>query len=169
VVGYVVAVPGEFESAAASPVLELVSVPGRATDPADQAGPADRAGLVQCLPGVVLDTLGRRVVSDGEELDLTRREFELLEHLATHPGRVFTREQLMATVWDLPHTAYTPLRTVDVHVSRLRRKLGRHGRALQSLRGVGYRWSGRPAPAAAPAPAQPPGQAQAPAPTDGSR
>jgi len=95
-------------------------------------------------PGLVVDAHARRVIADGVELALTRREFDLLAHLVTHPGRVFTRGQLLSGVWDLPGLAGRPLRTVDVHVSRVRRKLGRHGHSLHSLRGVGYRWSARP-------------------------
>ena len=104
------------------------------------AAPALTAATVA---GLVVDVRGRRVVADGAEVPLTRREFELLAHLVNHPDRVFTRGQLLAAVWDLPALTDGSRRTVDVHVSRVRRKLGAHGHALQSLRGVGYRWVGR--------------------------
>ena len=106
-----------------------------------------------CGPDLLLDRAGRRVTRDGQDLPLTRREFDLLEHLASRPGRVCTREHLLHEVWQFEHLAYTPPRTVDVHVARLRRKLGpQHAAALHTLRGVGYRWTGqaaRPRPAAA--------------------
>jgi DNA-binding winged helix-turn-helix (wHTH) protein len=97
-------------------------------------------------PGLLLDLDGRRVLAAGCPLDLTRREFDLLAHLATRPGRVLTRAQLLATVWspaDAAEAADTGPRTVDVHVARLRRKLAAHGAPLSTLRGVGYRWSER--------------------------
>jgi hypothetical protein len=99
--------------------------------------PARRIG-----PDLLLDLEGRLVFADGEPLELTRREFDLLAHLATRPGRVLSRSQLLAAVWGLVDTRYAGPRTVDVHVARLRRKLGeRHGAPLSTLRGVGYRWS----------------------------
>ncbi|WP_233153307.1 winged helix-turn-helix domain-containing protein [Kineosporia sp. R_H_3] len=91
-------------------------------------------------PGLTLDRAGRSVTLDAEPLDLTRREFDLFAHLASRPGRVLTREHLLATVWGHADPRWTGPRTVDVHVARLRRKLGGHGRPLQTVRGVGYRW-----------------------------
>jgi len=135
VLGHVIAVP-----ASASATVTAIAVP--AAPPA--GGLASRGpDLVQCCPGLVLDGFGRRVVSDGVELVLTRREFDLLEHLVTHPGHAFSRDELLATVWERASVPRQPRRTVDVHVSRLRRKLGRHAALVQSLRGVGYRWAGR--------------------------
>jgi Transcriptional regulatory protein, C terminal len=106
--------------------------------------PAPAAPLQgQAQSGLVVDAVARRVVRDGSEVSLTRREFDLLAHLVGHPGQVFTRAQLLASVWELPQPGFAPPRTVDVHVARLRRKLGTHASALQSLRGVGYRWCER--------------------------
>jgi DNA-binding response OmpR family regulator len=85
------------------------------------------------------------VSADGEVLDLTRREFDLLAQLSTRPGRVLTRAQLLTAVWEPADARHAGPRTVDVHVARLRRKLGaQHGAPLSTLRGVGYRWSTRP-------------------------
>ncbi|WP_240900836.1 winged helix-turn-helix domain-containing protein, partial [Kineococcus indalonis] len=75
---------------------------------------------------------------------LTYKEFELLKHLAQHPGRVFTRAQLLQEVWGYDYFGGT--RTVDVHVRRLRAKLGtEHEGAIGTVRNVGYRFvsSGR--------------------------
>ena len=71
-------------------------------------------------------------------LDLTYKEFELLKFLATHPGRVFTRAQLLQEVWGYDYFGGT--RTVDVHVRRLRAKLGpEHEHLIGTVRNVGYR------------------------------
>jgi DNA-binding CsgD family transcriptional regulator len=107
---------------------------------------AGTASVLTCAPGLLLDRDGHRVTLDGRDLSLTRREFELLRHLASHPGRVYTREILLRDVWKFDDPSYTPPRTVDVHVARLRRKIGhRHAHALETLRGVGYRWTAEPA------------------------
>jgi DNA-binding response OmpR family regulator len=75
----------------------------------------------------------------GRPLDLTFKEFELLKYLAQHPGRVFTREQLLQEVWGYDYFGGT--RTVDVHVRRLRAKLGPENETLiGTVRNVGYRF-----------------------------
>jgi DNA-binding response OmpR family regulator len=72
-------------------------------------------------------------------LDLTYKEFELLRFLATHPSRVFTREQLLSEVWGYDYFGGT--RTVDVHVRRLRAKLGDMEQVIGTVRNVGYRFN----------------------------
>ena len=75
----------------------------------------------------------------GRVLDLTFKEFELLKYLAQHPGRVFTRAQLLQEVWGYDYFGGT--RTVDVHVRRLRAKLGaEHEGLIGTVRNVGYRF-----------------------------
>jgi DNA-binding response OmpR family regulator len=75
----------------------------------------------------------------GRALDLTFKEFELLKFLAQHPGRVFTRQQLLQEVWGYDYFGGT--RTVDVHVRRLRAKLGpEHETLIGTVRNVGYRF-----------------------------
>ena len=81
----------------------------------------------------------------GRPLDLTFKEFELLKFLAQHPGRVFTRAQLLQEVWGYDYFGGT--RTVDVHVRRLRAKLGvEHESAIGTVRNVGYRFVSQPGP-----------------------
>jgi DNA-binding response OmpR family regulator len=83
----------------------------------------------------------RRVFLDGEEVALTQREFDLLAYLAEHPGRVFSRDQLMEAVWQYPF--FTDTSTVTVHVRRLRVKLGdeiSEPRFIETVWGVGYRF-----------------------------
>ncbi|HVD64851.1 MAG TPA: winged helix-turn-helix domain-containing protein, partial [Lapillicoccus sp.] len=75
----------------------------------------------------------------GQTLDLTYKEFELLKFLAQHPGRVFSRAQLLQEVWGYDYFGGT--RTVDVHVRRLRAKLGsEHEALIGTIRNVGYRF-----------------------------
>jgi DNA-binding response OmpR family regulator len=89
----------------------------------------------------------------GVPLDLTYKEFELLKFLAQHPGRVFTRSHLVQEVWGYDYFGGT--RTVDVHVRRLRAKLGpEHDQMIGTVRNVGYKFV-RPAPDATRAAAQP--------------
>ncbi len=83
----------------------------------------------------------RRVFLDGEELDLTMREFDLLAYLVARPGRVFSRDQLMEAVWQYPF--FTDTSTVTVHIRRLRAKLGDDSaepRFIETVWGVGYRF-----------------------------
>ena len=74
----------------------------------------------------------------GRALDLTFKEFELLKYLAAHPGRVFSRAQLLQEVWGYDY--YGGTRTVDVHVRRLRAKLGDAESMIGTVRNVGYRF-----------------------------
>jgi DNA-binding response OmpR family regulator len=94
-------------------------------------GPAEplRAGLVEVDPG------SRRCRVDGREVELTRREFDLLTTLMRTPNRVYRREELLELVWG---SEYLSAKTVDVHVAGLRRKLGSAVK-ITALRGVGYR------------------------------
>ncbi|GIE77255.1 DNA-binding response regulator [Actinoplanes philippinensis] len=85
---------------------------------------------------LVVDRRARRVLMDGAEVALTPREYDLLAYLATEPGRLFTREQIMESVWDT--NWFGPTKTLDVHIGALRRKLGA-AIALETVRGVGFR------------------------------
>ena len=76
---------------------------------------------------------------DGEPLDLTYTEFELLRYLMQHPGRVLSRETLVSQVWG--HDYYGGTRTVDVHVRRLCAKLGQYDHYIGTVRNVGYRFA----------------------------
>lgn len=84
---------------------------------------------------VALDPDRRAVVADGAPVDLTATEFDLLAKLMSAPGRVFTREQLLASVWG--QADYGGGRTVDVHVAQVRAKLG-SASPIRTVRGVGY-------------------------------
>ncbi|MER7174619.1 winged helix-turn-helix domain-containing protein [Streptomyces mesophilus] len=112
-VGYLVLVPAELQGAAATaPQREVIRI----------------------------DPVQRVAEVDGRRLDLTYLEFELLAHLVAHPQRVHTRDSLVQTVWGYGHVGDG--RTVDVHVARLRRKLGAEYReAIQTVRRVGYKYT----------------------------
>ncbi|QTG80897.1 winged helix-turn-helix transcriptional regulator [Arthrobacter crystallopoietes] len=90
--------------------------------------------------GVVIDEASYTARVGGTPLNLTYKEFELLKYLAQHPGRVFTRDQLLHEVWGYDY--YGGTRTVDVHVRRLRAKLGSdHEQLIGTVRNVGYRFT----------------------------
>ena len=101
-------------------------------------GPDDEAHIIRSGE-VVVDEATYTAKIGGRVLDLTFKEFELLKYLAQHPGRVFTRDQLLQEVWGYDYFGGT--RTVDVHVRRLRAKLGTDNEALiGTVRNVGYRF-----------------------------
>jgi two-component system response regulator ResD len=109
-------------------VLRRVSPPTEETPPPIEVGP------------LRIDPSMRSVSLDGEEVSLTQREFDLLAYLASHPGQVFSRDQLMDAVWGFPF--YEDTSTVTVHVRRLRAKLGddpAEPRFIETVWGIGYR------------------------------
>ncbi len=88
---------------------------------------------------LVLNLETYQAAIEGRPLDLTFMEYELLKFLATHPGKVFTRETLLSRVWGYEY--YGGARTVDVHIRRLRAKLTEeHAHLIQTVRSVGYRF-----------------------------
>jgi two-component system response regulator RegX3 len=95
------------------------------------------------IGGLSIDTPARRVWRAGEEVELTRKEFDLLARLALDAGRVVTRETLMSDVWDMNWFGST--KTLDVHIAWLRRKLGddpARPTYIHTVRGVGFRLAG---------------------------
>jgi len=84
-----------------------------------------------------LDADSHQVWVAGTDVELTATEFRLLETLLRHPGRVFSRDQLLDRVWGI--TAEVTTRTVDTHINRLRDRLGAHAEQVETVRGVGYR------------------------------
>lgn len=89
--------------------------------------------------GVSMDVAGHKVTRDNAEVHLSPTEFSLLRYLLEHPGRVFSREQLLDAVWG--HDIYVELRTVDVHIRRLRKGLDYDGKRpdiIRTVRSAGY-------------------------------
>jgi len=103
-----------------------------------RTGRGTRPELIEHGP-LVLNLETYQAAVAGKPLDLTYMEYELLKFLATHPGKVFTREILLSRVWGYEY--YGGARTVDVHIRRLRAKLGdEHVNLIQTVRSVGYRF-----------------------------
>ncbi|WP_327314561.1 winged helix-turn-helix domain-containing protein [Streptomyces sp. NBC_01235] len=137
-----------------APQHTLPSLPGRppmvgylVLIPADQQQPFQPVPVPAAIPEpdageplVRIDSVQRTAEVDGQQLDLTYLEFELLAHLVAYPNRVHTRDQLVTTVWGYGHVGDG--RTVDVHIARLRRKLGaRYRQSIQTVRRVGYKFT----------------------------
>jgi DNA-binding response OmpR family regulator len=118
-------------------VRELVEL-SQGTVTVEPAVPVREEPPLPSGPEVRILTSSRQVVLDGDLLALTRLEFDLLVFLAERPRRVFTRGQLLSGVWGYEHTGE---RTVDVHVRRLRLKLGGNLPVITTVYGVGYRLS----------------------------
>jgi DNA-binding response OmpR family regulator len=124
---------------------ELIVLP---LDPAELAARIARArrkvngvedGDVVRIGSLELNLATYQVAIDGRPVDFTYMEYELLKFLATHPGRVFSREALLSRVWGYDY--YGGARTVDVHVRRVRAKLGQENAArIKTVRSVGYRF-----------------------------
>ncbi|MEU6661414.1 winged helix-turn-helix domain-containing protein [Streptomyces sp. NPDC046821] len=127
-IGYLVLVPADQQP-------PLASEPAHEGPYAHEAPAADTADAL-----VRIDPVRRTAHVDDRQLDLTYLEFELLAHLVAHPHRVHTRDQLVTTVWGYGHVGDG--RTVDVHVARLRRKIGaEHRQVIQTVRRVGYKYT----------------------------
>ena len=96
-------------------------------------------GTGKRIGGLELNVDRYEVLLDGEPLELTYKEFELFKFLVTHPSRVFSRDQLLNQVWGYNFIGGT--RTVDVHIRRLRAKLGpKHASLIDTVRNVGYKF-----------------------------
>ena len=105
-----------------------------------------RAGGVIEAGELRVDTLAHEATFQGRPLSLTPREFELLAYFAHRPGRVMSREELLRKVWGYDYLGET--RTVDVHVRRLRVKIGESHRLIETVTGAGYKFTaGAPTPA----------------------
>ncbi|MEV6929595.1 response regulator transcription factor [Dactylosporangium sp. NPDC051485] len=98
-------------------------------------GPPD-VGQVRTVGPITLDPARRECRAGGHPVSLTSTEFSLLAHLMGRPGRVFTREELLGSVWG--YAAHSGTRTVDVHVAQVRGKLGDAAAVIRTVRGVGY-------------------------------
>lgn len=94
----------------------------------------------EAAKGVVVDISRKRVVIDGEPAALTFKEFELLQYLVLREGRTIERAELVASLWDANDADAPGERTIDVHVRRLRSKLGAFQDIVRTVRGVGYRF-----------------------------
>lgn len=92
---------------------------------------------VMSIGDVMINRLNYTIKVDGRETFLPKKEFELLAFLAANKGKVFSRESLLRRIWG--ESVFVIDRTVDVHVSKIRDKLGKHGEMIETVKGVGYR------------------------------
>ena len=138
--------PAAFELVAAVPaVSDFVAAP---VDEAELrlrvgrllvgSGDGDSPGVLRC-GGLEIDIERYKVTVQGEVVDLTYKEYELLRFLASNPGKPFTREALLNQVWGYDY--YGGSRTVDVHVRRIRAKIEQHEPFVETVRNVGYRFT----------------------------
>jgi DNA-binding response OmpR family regulator len=97
---------------------------------------AEEGEPVQKFKDLVLDRKKHEVTIKKKKVEMTAKEFELLDYLLTHPERVLSRDVLLNNVWGYDYFGTT--RTVDVHVRRLREKLGAYGKHIQTVKGYGY-------------------------------
>jgi len=102
--------------------------------------PAVASGATLTAGPITIDRAAHRVSLDGHDIDLTSTEYKLLLTLVERRGRVQSRPQLLETVWEAQPDIQT--RTVDMHVQRLRTKLGEAGELIETVRGAGYRFRG---------------------------
>lgn len=112
-------------------------VPGRVAPPVVRTQPEER-------PGLLIDAPRREVHVDGETATLTHKEFDLLTHLVAHEGQTLTREDLVDALWDTDASEVPAARTIDVHIRRLRGRLGKYSGVVRTIRGGGYRYDEHP-------------------------
>ena len=100
--------------------------------------PAENDGQILGSENISIDLRSRNVYIDGENVQLTAKEFELLKYFLTNPGQALTREQILSAVWGYDYEGED--RTIDWQVKLLRGKLGKYRDKITTLRGVGYRF-----------------------------
>jgi len=113
----------------------------RRVDALGSKTPTDESDIIS-TNDFVLDAGKRHVTFEGREIDLTAKEFDLLWHFASHPGHVFSRSQLLDTVWGYGHDGYE--HTVNSHINRLRRKIETdpsNAQYIMTVWGVGYKFT----------------------------
>ena len=88
--------------------------------------------------GIIIDTEGRTVKIDGKNIDLSLREYELLKYLLENENVALSREKILNNVWNYDY--YGDSRTIDSHIKKIRHKLGKRGRYIKTMRGVGYKF-----------------------------
>lgn len=114
-------------------VMELIS---RIKSVLRRCRPAESANEL-AMGGIVLHLDERTLTIDGERVQVTYKEFELLRLFMNHPGIAFTRDQLFSNIWGMDYAGET--RTVDMHIRTLRQKLGKYGELIETVRHIGYR------------------------------
>ena len=88
--------------------------------------------------GIVINNAGRTVKVDGKNIELSLREYELLKYLLENEGIALSREKILNNVWNYDY--YGDSRTIDSHIKKIRHKLGKKGKYIKTMRGVGYKF-----------------------------
>ena len=88
--------------------------------------------------GIVIDSDGRTVKIDGKQIDLSLREYELLKYLVDNNGIALSRDKILNNVWNYDY--YGDSRTIDSHIKKIRHKLGKKGKYIETIRGIGYKF-----------------------------
>ncbi len=93
---------------------------------------------IKSFDGIVIDKIAHKVSIDGKEIDLSLKEFELLEFLTDNVGVALSREKILNVVWNYDY--FGDSRTIDSHIKKVRKKLGKKGSHIQTVRGLGYKF-----------------------------
>ncbi len=88
--------------------------------------------------GIVIDSKGRTVKTDGKQIELSLREYELLKYLIDNQGIALSRDKILNNVWNYDY--YGDSRTIDSHIKKVRHKLGKKGKYIETIRGIGYKF-----------------------------
>ena len=88
--------------------------------------------------GIVIDNEGRTVSVDGKQIEFSFREYELLKYLLDNENIALSRDKILNTVWNYDY--YGDSRTIDSHIKKIRHKLGKKGKHIQTIRGIGYKF-----------------------------
>ena len=88
--------------------------------------------------GIVIDPEGRTVTVDGKQLEMSLREYELLKYLVDNEGIALSRDKILNNVWNYDY--YGDSRTIDSHIKKIRHKLGKRGKYIETIRGIGYKF-----------------------------
>ena len=94
--------------------------------------------MVTSYDGIVIDSDAHIVTIDGQNADLSMKEFELLKFLIDNKGSALSREKILNHVWNYDY--YGDSRTIDSHIKKIRKKLGKKGEHIQTIRGLGYKF-----------------------------
>ena len=88
--------------------------------------------------GIIIDSKGRTVTVDGKQIEMSLREYELLKYLVDNKGIALSRDKILNNVWNYDY--YGDSRTIDSHIKKIRHKLGKKGKNIQTIRGIGYKF-----------------------------
>lgn len=91
--------------------------------------------------GIVIDPEGRTVTVDGKQIEMSLREYELLKYLMDNEGIALSRDKILNNVWNYDY--YGDSRTIDSHIKKIRHKLGKRGKYIETIRGIGYKFEAK--------------------------